>query len=87
MSNKRKIKYRAGVTVRPVSNPGVDRDIAEIFAGVGSEPLMDALVVELVGRGWSEVELRRAQRQGSRYNRRRDSLFSNDPDQGGSFGF
>ncbi len=87
MSNKRKIKYRAGVTVRPVSNPGADRDILEIFGGVGSEPLTDALVVELVGRGWSEVELQRAQRQGSRYNRRRDTLLSNDPDQGGLFGF
>lgn len=64
-----------------------DRDVAEIFGGVGTELLTDALVAELVGRGWEESRLREAQQLGGRYNRRRDSLFLDDPEHSGSFGF
>jgi hypothetical protein len=63
MSNKRKIKRKAGVTVRPAVNASSDRDIAEIFGGVGTEVLTEAVVMELVGRGWpgSIYELRSKQ--------------------------
>jgi CBS domain-containing protein len=87
VSNKRKIKRKAGVIVRPVINAGTDRDIAEIFGGVGGEPLTDLVVAELVGRGWGEPDLLTAQQKGARYNRRRDSLIFDDDEHSGSFGF
>jgi hypothetical protein len=68
-------------------NAGADRDILEIFGGVGGEPLTDAVVAELVGRGWREPDLLDAQQKGARYNRRRDSLIFDDDEHGGSFGF
>lgn len=71
MGNSR-AAWRGVVQVRAVE--GYDRDVAEIFLGVGGEPLTDALVGELVRAGWSLNDLRFAQAIGATFNRRRGML-------------
>jgi hypothetical protein len=53
-------------------------EVAEIFFGVGTVPLTDELIDELVSEGWQRRDLLDARRFGFRYNRRRNSLFMGD---------
>jgi hypothetical protein len=53
-------------------------EVQEIFFGLGSEPLTDQVIKELVSRGWPESELKRMQASGYIYNRNRDSLLAPD---------
>ena len=49
-------------------------EIEQIFFGKGSEKLTDALIEELVEKGWERKELIEMQKEGYRYNRSRNSL-------------
>ncbi len=49
-------------------------ELAQVFFGVGAEQLTPALIAELVGRGWPQVDLEKFGRRGALYSRIRDSL-------------
>ncbi len=51
-------------------------DVRQIFLGEGQEPLTDALVDELVSKGWPRDRLEDARRQGMSYSRPRNSMIT-----------
>ena len=51
-----------------------EKDIAEIFFGVGQQPLTEDLIQKLLSMGWRESDLRLAASQGATYSESRNSL-------------
>jgi hypothetical protein len=52
----------------------VGLEVAQVFFGVGTVPLSDAVIAKLVARGWPRVDLEQLKRLGAVYSLQRDSI-------------
>jgi hypothetical protein len=70
MSNRRRRKQQK----KPPSPTGMGWELSQVFFGLGTMPLSDAVISRLVAKGWSRFELEKFRSYGAVYSLQRDSI-------------